>query len=504
MRELLGDKDNRRLQLIETIYLNPGIVLDELAKKFSLTVMQVQIDIGFLNQPLAPLEIEITKDKKCYLHIPQHLSTKIIYQIFLENNINFRLLEAILYNEYDHYEELAKDLFISQATLKRVMTFINKCFKPHGITIKSRPVRITGDEANIRAFYLFYLQERYPDDQYPFDERIRVFSKDLVQLFMEKFPKDKFNYASKMRLIRYVAVSLLRETKRHEIQHEAIPEELKTLVMDEINRYSNREKFEYIFKLKLTPQLYQGLFLQYINNGHAFSYRDYQERVSLIKENQEIYKGLQKTVESIASQFGISLSNSDYLLWRLYNVMSIGARLSITPYVIYPNRKIFLLFNQSLKTTILSQSKDLFNQYVPRVAEKNEAYFYEFLYLLVTHWPDFYKTIIYQVPPCEIGLFFNSDIEHMHYMKTNLLFMYHDKINVTIIDSEELTDFEEKSRSLDFVMINFILPEQIKLKVPYISVVDGLSENEGKQIRQLIEQIYYEKMTLQRANTTYE
>ena len=494
MRELLGDKDNRRLQVVEMIYLNPGVSLDELAMKFSLTVMQIQIDIGFLNKPLAPLEIEITKDKKCYLHVPQHVSTKIIYQIFLENNINFKLLEAILYKEYDHYEELANELFISQATLKRVISFINSCFKTHGVAIKSRPVRIIGDEANIRAFYLFYLQERYPNDQYPFEERIAVFSRDLVNLFMEKFPKDKFNYASRTRMMRYVAVSLLRETKKHKIEHEKMPEALKDLVEDEIDRYKNKDKFEYVFKMKLTPDLYQGLFLQYINGRHAFSNRDYQERISKLPENQALYEGLEVTVQSIGKQFDITLTNPGNLLLRLYNVMAIGTKLSITPYVIYPNRKIFLLFSQSLKATILEQSKALFNQFVPMVAQKNEAYFYEFLYLLVTHWPDFYKKIINQVPPCEIGLFFNSDIEHMHYMKINLNFLYGDKINVTVIESEELASLPKKSQSLDLLIINFILPENIMVNVPYVSVVDGLAEDENRQILHLIDKIYYHKL----------
>ncbi|MGX6961448.1 helix-turn-helix domain-containing protein [Vagococcus xieshaowenii] len=494
MRELLGDKDNRRLQVIEAIYLNPGMSIEQIADKLTLTSMQVQIDIGFLNKPLTPLEIEVTKDKKCFLHIPQHLSSKVIYQVFLEHNLNFKLLEAILYKEYEHYEELANELFISQATLKRTISFVNGCFKPHGISIKSRPVRIEGNEANIRAFYLFYLQERYPDDQYPFEERIQIFSKDLVNLFIEKFPSDMFNYASKTRMKRYVAVSLLRETKHHEFEHEAIPKDLEDLVEDEINRYVNKEKFEYIFKMPLTPQLYQGLFLQYINYRHAFSIRDYRERISLVSENHEIFEGIKQTVEAISQQFDITLSNKDSLLIRLYNVMSIGAHLTITPYVIYPNRKIFLLFSQSLKATILDTSKALFNQYIPMVAGQNEAYFYEFLYLLVTHWPNFYQKITNQVSPCHVGLFFNSDVEHMYYTKANLEFIFGKKINVTIIESDSLEELSEKSNRVDLLIINFILPELIKLEVPYVSVVDGLGENENRQILHLIDTIYYDNM----------
>lgn len=50
MRELLGEKDNRRLHLIENIYLKPGIDLSDLADSLGYSIMQTQIDIGFLNE----------------------------------------------------------------------------------------------------------------------------------------------------------------------------------------------------------------------------------------------------------------------------------------------------------------------------------------------------------------------------------------------------------------------------------------------------------------------
>ena len=50
MRELLGEKDNRRLHLIENIYLKPGIDLSDLEDSLGYSIMQTQIDIGFLNE----------------------------------------------------------------------------------------------------------------------------------------------------------------------------------------------------------------------------------------------------------------------------------------------------------------------------------------------------------------------------------------------------------------------------------------------------------------------
>lgn len=491
MRELLGEKDNRRLNIIEEISLTPGISLEYLCRQFYLTENQIQIDLDFLIRFILPLKIEITKDKKLYLHIPQHLSPKIIYQRFLENNINFKLLELILYKEYRHYEDLANDLFVSLATLKRVIRFINESFEPYGMSIKSRPLRITGNESNIRAFYLFYLQERYLDDIYPFSSKITTYSKELVTLFIDKFPDDTFNYASKMRMMRYISVSLLRETMKHNIVHTDIPKELEKIVEYELEIYQNRKSFESTFKMNLTPQLYQRLFFQYINSRHAFSQRDYNDRISKIPENHEIYEGLKTTIQEISHEFNLELKDFDKLLLRLYNTISLGKNITITPYIIYPNRKIFLLFNQALHGNIVKQFRKIFAVNLPMIDQKNKNIFYEFLYLLVTHWPNFYKMILCKAFPCKIGLFFNSDIEHMYYMKEHLSFLYGDKVNINLIDTDTLDTLNDKIKDLDLLIINFILPKKLSLEIPHICIVDGFSEEENKKIKHLIDNIYY-------------
>ena len=110
MRELLGEKDNRRLHLIENIYLKSGIDLSDLADSLGYSIMQTQIDIGFLNDLIDPLYIEVTRDKKCFLEIPEALSTRVIYSRLLASNINFKVLESLLLNDFATYDQMAESL----------------------------------------------------------------------------------------------------------------------------------------------------------------------------------------------------------------------------------------------------------------------------------------------------------------------------------------------------------------------------------------------------------
>lgn len=496
VRELLGEKDNRRLKLVETIYLNPWIAMTDLSNKLGITPMQVQLDIGFFNTSIKGVQINTTKDKTCFLEIPSTLSTKVIYQTFLENNINFKLLEAILFKEYDNYEKLAEDLFISQATLKRTISFINQCFAPHEIKIISRPIRIVGNEVNIRAFYLFYLLEKYPNDDYPFPLIVKTFAKELMELFIAKFPKERFKYARKRRLERYVSVSLVRELKHHQGEDatKVLSQDLFELVLNDLDSYTNKNKFERVFHLKLSPVLYASLFSRYINDNHALSLRDYQERISQNKENKEIYTRLNAIIESVSEQLKIPLVNKEELLLKLYNVMIIGKKMTLTPYVIYPNRKIFLLFSRSIRESVLRQAKELFEKNLPMIATKNEAYFYEFLYMMVTHWEGLYQKIIQEVNPCKIGLFFNSEIEHMIYMKSDLEFAFGKKVVVELIEIDELFELKEASKNCDLLILNFILPQHTHLEIPYISVTDVMWQDKLTEINRMVDKVYYRNM----------
>lgn len=497
MRELLGEKDRRRLELVEKIYLNPGITIDELSETLFLTAIQLQTDLGFLQHPLAPIEIEVNRSRQCFLKIPATLSIKHVYRVFLENSLVFRLLEAIFFHEYENYDKLATELFVSQATLKRAIAFANRCFDPHDIRIKSRPVRLEGDEINIRAFFNFYFQERYPDDDYPFAEIEKNLVSELADLFIRRLPEHKQNYASRNRLNLYLLVSLIREKQHHvPLQVNYLTEIQKHRLADELASFVGKQKFEHYFKLKLTPELYLRLFRQYLNSGYAFSASDYSERISENPQNRQLYDGVYRVVSELSRQLDIPVLEMNELVLKIYNVLSTTAKLTITPYILFPNRKSFLLLSRHLQEAVQQQTRQLFNHYLPAVAERNQAYFYEFFYLLVTHWPDFYHYLIQLTPPCRVGLFFNSDVEHMTYMKAHLQFLFGEKITVEILNLQTVEELTNASAAFDLIVINFVLPARVPLATRYISVIDVLSQDDVSKIGRVVNEQYYHNMRL--------
>lgn len=490
MRELLGEKDNRRLHLIEKIYLRPGISMDTLADELHYSTIQVQVDIAFLNEILDPILITTTKDKMCYVEIPQHLSTRHIYKEIISRNVHCKVLESLLFEEFETYEQLADKVYVSVATLKRVIAFMNECFEKDDITIKTRPLRIVGNEYNIRALYMFYLHERYPDDVYPVEERISFFSKELSDFFVNHNEHQKFHYSSITRLNRYVCVSLLREIKGHSYPY--IYKDFEMPKHEEIlNKYKNRVLFEQVFKISFDSDFYFSVFNHYLDPLRLSNFGELNKLYKQHTSARKIIDSVRKALEILGGTYRLPIENQEYLLQKLYNLMLVGSKISITPYIIYPNRKIFLLFNKVLPKDMIENIRAIYAENFKEIHQKNPSYFYEFLYILVTHWEGFYDTLSKQNVPCKVGLFFNTDYHHMKYVKADLEFHFHNKVNLEVIETLTLRDLEKISRTYDVIVANFILPENIELQCELVSITDALWDDKKLQLQNIINRIYY-------------
>lgn len=122
---------------------------------------------------------------------------------------------------------------------------------------------------------------------------------------------------------------------------------------------------------------------------------------------------------------------------------------------------------------------------------RNEAYFFEFIYILVTHWEGFYKTVSSQAMPCKIALFFNSDMEHMRYVQNELKFQFNHKVKVEFLDIQNLKELEAASKAYDLLIMNFVIPQWLIIHTKVISVTDALWTDKQIQIQNVINATFY-------------
>lgn len=300
MRELLSKKDLRRLELIETIFLNQGMTVEALTEHLSLNKVQVQTDIGFLGPILSPLRMTISKEGRCYLNIPDQSSIRAVYQVLLKESLAFRLLEAIFLELFDNYDLLAEKLFISKATLKRTLLALNQGLKPYEMVVGSRPVALKGNEKNIRAFYFFYFQERYPDHSLPIDATIEAMMGPLLTSFQQTFTKRKDDFAHSHRMKIQLFVSLMREKFHYSMDnHYPLPLDKQEKVIGIIKALHLDPAIQQGFPEGLTLDLYKRLFYRYLEGMYSFTLVDFEELNAKKSMNQPIFVNVQKNDSNV-------------------------------------------------------------------------------------------------------------------------------------------------------------------------------------------------------------
>lgn len=166
LRSLLPQETQRRLKLIESLYLSStGLTSKQVKENSKSQQSMIQQDIVFVNQNYKPFSI-IHEDK---LYKIKHQNTQgldILYKQILDASTEFNLLETLLFEQFDTIEDLAESLYTSTTTLYRMIKRIKKALKPFGIKIDSHPLKITGNEAVIRhLFGLLFREKKTPFEQ---------------------------------------------------------------------------------------------------------------------------------------------------------------------------------------------------------------------------------------------------------------------------------------------------------------------------------------------------
>lgn len=93
----------------------------------------------------------------------------------LRESPSLKLLELLFFRDFSSLEELAEELFVSLSTLKRLIkktnTYLSHTF---AISIVTSPVQVSGDERQIRLFYLKYFSEAYKISEWPFGDILNL------------------------------------------------------------------------------------------------------------------------------------------------------------------------------------------------------------------------------------------------------------------------------------------------------------------------------------------
>ncbi|MFS1204887.1 helix-turn-helix domain-containing protein [Enterococcus lactis] len=156
---MLEKLSERQLRLAMLLSMD-SFYLEDLAKKIAVTKKTLLSDIAAFNFVHSPASIHIDEQQKVSLRLPCEYNLESITSTILKHSSHIQLLKIILMQE-PCIAKLADQLFLSTASIRRIIMFLNESFQKRGFLfrIHTTPyVHIQGEERQIRFFTAVYLR----------------------------------------------------------------------------------------------------------------------------------------------------------------------------------------------------------------------------------------------------------------------------------------------------------------------------------------------------------
>ena len=159
-RAVLGTSNKRRLALVEQLYYRRNDwSSDQLLSELNCSLPILLNDIEWINEEYP--SFQITKTKGLYrLEVDKRVNLGYLYANILNNSPEFQIIEELLYEECENITALAKKLYLSSSNTQRYLKKIEKALTQAGMELCYRPLRVEGNEGEIRNFYFRFYRER--------------------------------------------------------------------------------------------------------------------------------------------------------------------------------------------------------------------------------------------------------------------------------------------------------------------------------------------------------
>lgn len=443
LKSILSLTDQLLIKLIENIEIHDQISFKNLQRILSIDSKTLRQLINKGNQLFYPIQINRNTENKLVLSIPNNHTVKFCYSMILKNSLVFNILESIFFNENYSILTLSQKLFISESTLRRAIHKINSVLVAQDFEIQTSPLKIRGNETRICNFIIYYYAERYSDYHQYFEEKFNpskiAFVDHLVKLHF-KMTHTKINYPDSEKaklwlLVAFERIKLRKETtsKRRHNTEKTYNSFLNNFYM-ELKRNFNIEVRGNLYFL-FVRQVYKKTFLN-SKRKHLLNY-DYSDRTLCLE-----------LLSNIQNDLSITAPNNKE---QLLEVLLASLDLQYGPtFVLFDKYELFIKqFNieyPEVTTTILNKIEQIFK---PIIHEQYQIY--NIAYIIITHWENLILSINPKKFRIKLALVFNSDIEHMNFLKILIEEEFPRRFDIQII-----TEFSNLNE-LDFSRLPYSL-----------------------------------------------
>ena len=446
MRKILSTHDLRVLHIVEYLHLHEQPSVSEICRFFNITSKTLRTDINFINEYCMPLHITTHNFDGIFLDIPQNYTVEYLYETILSNSTEFKIIETVFFDETHTVDSLAEKLYLSTSTVRRLIKRINKALVSEDFSISLTPLKIVGNETNICNFIIYYISEKYTGRKKPFSRiQLNVLDKMFISATKSNGHTVNFPQIEKLRI--WIMVIIIRlQNGNHTDVYTPFSEDVD---LSALENPLFKNLFKLTFKVELTDEVIFRLFYPFINENFAVNQQTLTSMVQKKPEVAEKVTALRTLLDNIALKMNIPQPNQNEVLLNLYNISIFQYG---KPYILYNRYQYFVDSIEKDYPEFIAVFKEELSK--SNLGELETHTINSFAYTIFTNWQNLMLELEKLAPKMSVGLFFNTDVEHMRMLKDKITYLFNNNLESTIIMDLSLKSFTKHAQKYDIVLTN--------------------------------------------------
>ena len=461
MRELLSKKSHRQLELLELLFENKRwFHISELAELLHCAERSVKDDLSHVRSAFPDLIFHSSTNGIRIINTDDS-DIEMVYHHFFKHSTHFSILEFAFFNEGCDAGSICKEFYISSSSFYRIIGHINKIIKKqYRFEINLNPVRITGNEIDIRYFFAQYFSEKYYFFEWPFEDfSVEPLCKLLALVYKETaFP---VNFATQRMLKLLLVTNLYRIKFSHflEVEKNSFNDQSLNALMQAEGIEGVAQSFESEYNLSLDEEVVCQLFVSYFQK---MFFIDESLFIKCVKNDSYVEKSyhlLSDFIDQISVKYQIEIENKDNLIWHLHNTAHLYRQELSTEFILFDQKGNTIRNFQNIFPKFVSEVKEGIEHYLEVLGmDCNSMKVNHLSYTFITHSKHLVLNLLQNQPKLKVLVMSNFDQYHAKSVAETLSYYCSNNFELEVWNELELSLESLKDSPYDIIISNFIIP----------------------------------------------
>ena len=386
---------------------------------------------------------------------------EMVYHHFFKHSTHFSILEFVFFNEGCQAESICKEFYISSSSLYRIISQINKVIKKQfQFAISLSPVRIIGNERDIRYFFAQYFSEKYYFLEWPFEN---FSSEPLSQLLELVYKETSFpmNLSTHRMLKLLLVINLYRIKFGHfmEIEKDSFNDQRLDFLMQAEGIEDIVASFDSEYHISLNKEVIGQLFVSYFQKMFFIDeevFLSYAKTDSYVKKSYRLFGEL---VDQVSREYNLQIDNKDNLIWHLHNTAHLHRQELSTEFILFDQKGNTIKNFQNIFPRFVSEVKEGIKHYLEGLdMDCNSMKVNHLSYTFITHSKHLVLNLLQNQPKLKVLVMSNFDQYHAKSVAETLSYYCSNNFELEVWTELELSKESLEESPYDIIISNFIIP----------------------------------------------